>query len=358
MADFYEILEVPRDAPAEEIKKAYRRLARECTSRRQPRRRARRRRASRSSPPPTRCCPILTSGPRYDRFGSADGFDIGDPFGSGEGFGDLFDAFFGGGQPVPVRRACRADPAGPARGSRPRGGGHPGFTEALLRRHDRRDGPHRRRLRELRGHRRRARHVCQRPVPSSAAAPGEVRSVRNTVLGQIVSASRLSAVRRNRSGDPEPCPECQGEGRIVTDRTFTVDVPPGVDDGSTLRLTGRGAVGPRGGGAGDLYVRLRVRPDERFDRQGDDLVHRLEAADDPGSARRGCRGRDASTARRSCTIPPGTQSGRLFKLRGRGVPHLNGRGRGDLIVVADVAVPSRSRRGVRAPVAGAGRAPR
>src|SRR5689334_21177805 len=72
-----------------------------------------------------------------------------------------------------------------------------------------------------------------------------------------------------------PCPDCRGEGRRTAERTYTVDVPAGVDDGTTLRLTGRGAAGPRGGPAGDLYVQLRVKPHDRFQRHGHDLVHVL-----------------------------------------------------------------------------------
>ncbi|MCZ7629052.1 MAG: hypothetical protein M5U19_08290 [Microthrixaceae bacterium] len=113
-----------------------------------------------------------------------------------------------------------------------------------------------------------------------------------------------------------------------------------MDDGSTLRLTGRGAVGARGGGAGDLYVRLRVNADARFERKGDDLLHRLEVP--VTQAALGAQVTiDTPDGTETLDIPGGTQPGRLFKIRGKGVPHLNGRGRGDLLVVAEVMVPTK-----------------
>ena len=96
------------------------------------------------------------------------------------------------------------------------------------------------------------------------AGTGQVRRVRQSILGQMVTAAPCGRCAGIGQIIPEPCGGCDGEGRKVDDRTYTVDVPAGVDTGSTLRLTGRGAVGPRGGPAGDLYVHLRVKPDDRF----------------------------------------------------------------------------------------------
>jgi len=121
---------------------------------------------------------------------------------------------------------------------------------------------------------------------------------------------------------------------------YQVDVPAGVDTGSTLRLTGRGAVGPRGGGAGDLYVHLRVAPHERFRREADDLVASL-----PVSIAQAALGTKfllpTFEGDEEIIVPPGTQPGREFVLRGRGVPRLQGRGRGDLRVRVDVQVPTK-----------------
>jgi molecular chaperone DnaJ len=137
-----------------------------------------------------------------------------------------------------------------------------------------------------------------------------------------------------------PCPTCSGEGRVVTDRSFQVDVPAGVDTGSTLRLTGRGAAGPRKGASGDLYVHLRVAPHDHLVRAGVDLVAEL-----PISIAQAALGTRITMPTLDgdevITIPAGTQPGREFVFRGRGVPRLQGRGRGDLKVVVRVDVPTK-----------------
>jgi molecular chaperone DnaJ len=168
---------------------------------------------------------------------------------------------------------------------------------------------------------------------------GEVRVVRQTVLGQMVSAS----VCRTCGGQGEviasPCPTCSGAGRLIEDTTYTVDVPAGVDEGSTLRLTGRGAVGMRGGAPGDLYVRLRVKPHDRFERHGDDLVHALPVS--MAQATLGAHNMlETLDGFEDLVIPRGTQSGKVFKLKHRGVPRLDGRGRGDLLVQVNVQIPT------------------
>ena len=119
----------------------------------------------------------------------------------------------------------------------------------------------------------------------------------------------------------------------------TVDIPAGVDTGSTLRLTGRGAVGPRGGPAGDLYVHVVVADDEVFGRQGDDLIARLVLS--PVQAALGARVPfETLDSAEELDIARGTQSGRLLRLRGLGVPHVTGRGRGDLIIEVVVETPT------------------
>ena len=137
-----------------------------------------------------------------------------------------------------------------------------------------------------------------------------------------------------------PCERCRGEGRLIEERTYQVDVPAGVDNGSTLRLTGRGAVGPRRGAAGDLYVHVRVRPHDRFTRDGHDLV-----CDLPIAFTQAALGAhltiDTLDGTEDLVLPAGTQTGRVFKLRGRGVPHLGGRSRGDVLVRVSVETPTR-----------------
>jgi molecular chaperone DnaJ len=172
------------------------------------------------------------------------------------------------------------------------------------------------------------------------AGTGQVRRVRQSLLGQMVTAGPCP--RCNGSGQivPTPCPTCRGEGRTVEERTYNVDVPAGVDTGSTLRLTGRGAAGPRGGPAGDLYVHLRVQPHERFERAGYDLVTEM-----PISFAQAALGThlelETLDGAEEIVVAAGTQSGRELRLRGRGVPHVEGRGRGDVRVVLRVDTPTK-----------------
>ncbi|HTO01572.1 MAG TPA: J domain-containing protein, partial [Microthrixaceae bacterium] len=169
---------------------------------------------------------------------------------------------------------------------------------------------------------------------------GQVRAVRQTVLGQIVSTSPCRSCGGQGQIIPNPCDVCSGAGRLIEEKTYTVDVPPGVDEGSTLKLAGRGAVGMRGGPAGDLYVRLRVKAHDRFVRNGDDLLHDLEIP--MTQAVLGAR-LDLETldGQEELVIPRGTQGGKVFRLKGRGVPRLDGRGRGDLMVRVTVDIPKK-----------------
>ena len=135
-----------------------------------------------------------------------------------------------------------------------------------------------------------------------------------------------------------PCSTCRGEGRRTEARTYTVDVPAGLDTGSTLRLTGRGAAGPRGGPNGDLYVHVKVRPHARFVREGSDLIHDLDIP--MTQAALGAHIKyETLDGEEDLVIPAGTRTGRVFTLRGRGVQHVGGRGRGDLHVRVTVETP-------------------
>ena len=137
-----------------------------------------------------------------------------------------------------------------------------------------------------------------------------------------------------------PCPTCRGEGRVTVDKTYTVEVPAGVMTGSTLRLTRRGAAGPRGGARGDLYVHLRVQVHPKFWREEDDLVTNV-----PISIAQAALGTkvvlETLDGDEDLAVPAGTQSGHEFVLRGRGVPRLHGRGRGNLRAIILVEVPTK-----------------
>jgi molecular chaperone DnaJ len=167
---------------------------------------------------------------------------------------------------------------------------------------------------------------------------GQLRKVRQSFLGQMVTSG--PCIRCGGLGQviPNPCPTCSGEGRVVEERSYTVEIPGGVDSGTTLRLSGRGAVGPRGGGAGDLYVHVAVEPHEHLVRQGADLFHRL--AIPLTQATLGAVVPYATLdGEERLTIPRGMQTGHTIRLRGQGVPLVQGRGRGDLIVELVVETP-------------------
>ena len=267
--DYYELLEVSRGCTPDELKRAYRRLARELHPDTNPDPEAEARFKQVALAYETLSDPERRQ--RYDRFGPEGAAGGGGP-GFGGGLGDLFDAFFGGGGPFGGGGA----PAGPPRGADLEQVIDLSFEEAVF--------------------------GTQAPVTVRTAVPcddceatgaapgttvttcpecggvGQVQRVRQSLLGQMVTTGLCPRCGGAGTFVESPCPSCRGDGRIVGERTFTVDVPAGIDSGSTLRLTGRGAVGPRGGPLGDLYVHVRVRPHDRFTRQGYDLAHELHVS--------------------------------------------------------------------------------
>ncbi len=338
MADYYELLGVSRTASADEIKKSYRRLARELHPDANPGDPA----AEEKFKQVARAYEVLSDPDqraRYDRFGEQGmggaGAGAGDFFGGGAGgLGDLFDAFFGGGSPFGGTRG----PAGPPRGQDLEVVADIAFEQAVfgatvpvtVRTASRCD--------DCNGSG--AGGGTQPVTCSECNGRGQVQRVRQSMLGQMVTSSACPKCGGLGQVVVTPCPTCSGEGRTIGEKVYQVDVPAGVDTGSTLRLTGRGAVGQRGGAAGDLYVHLRVAPHAHFRREADDLVAVL-----PVSIAQASLGTKFTLATlegdEEIVVPPGTQPGREFVLRQRGVPRLQGRGRGDLRVRIDVQVPTK-----------------
>jgi molecular chaperone DnaJ len=137
----------------------------------------------------------------------------------------------------------------------------------------------------------------------------------------------------------QKCHGCRGGGLIQEERTLTVEIPAGVDDGTRLRLSGRGGAGEAAAPPGDLYVEVRVATDERFERRGDDLFHRVRLG--MAEAALGVELKiplvDGETT--EIEVPRGTQPGTVYRLSKQGMPRLRRRGRGDLLVEIDVAIP-------------------
>ncbi|HEX4979797.1 MAG TPA: molecular chaperone DnaJ [Acidimicrobiales bacterium] len=332
--DYYALLGVGHDASDDDIKKAYRRLARELHPDANPDDpEAHDRFKEVSVAYETLRDPERRR--RYDMFGpdGARAGAAGNPFGAGFGFGDIFDAFFGGAGTGGFGRRQR----GPVRGQDMEQLLELDFEDAVF------GARHEVSLR--------APVPCETcsatgakpgtaPAPCSACGgTGEVRRVRQSMLGQVVTAGPCPRCAGAGEEIADPCPDCRGEGRRTEEKVYEVDVPPGVEDGTQLRLPGRGAAGPRGGPPGDLYLHVRVRPHERFVREGPHLVAEVRVS--MAQAALGTTvAFEALDGEEDLVIPAGTQSGRIFTLRGRGVPAGRGRGAGDLLVRVVVETPT------------------
>ncbi len=334
MADHYETLGVARDATDEELKRAYRKKARQYHPDANPGDTTAEARFKEVSA----AYEVLSDPERrslYDRFGTDDAkaARMADPFSGG--LGSIFDAFFGDDSPF----------AGFGSQSR-RQGPPPGEdleAHVDLDLHEVVFGAER----EVTVRTAVRCEPCDGSGAESGTSPvrcpqcggsGQVRTVRQSMLGQMVTASPCDACGGLGEMVERPCRDCDGHGRKLERRTYSVQVPMGVDDGTTLRLSGRGAAGPRGGAHGDLYVHTRVRPHPRFHRNGSDLVHELHVPFTQAAlgARLEYETLDGSE---EIVIPKGTETGAVVRLRGRGVPSVRGRGRGDLLVQLVVDVP-------------------
>jgi molecular chaperone DnaJ len=327
MPDHYEALGVSRDATQEEIRRAYRKLARQLhpdANPGDPQAEERFKEVSRAyevlSDPERRR--------RYDLFGEervgAAGFtDFG-------GISDLFSAFFGGG-------GASARRTGPARGADV-------LAEVELTLEEAASGVERDvRVTTL--------VECDACEGSGAAAgthpsrcrecggTGELRQVQRTFLGSVMTSTTCPACRGAGEVIASPCPECDARGRVRAGETLSVKIPPGVDDGAQLRVSGRGEAGVRGGRSGDLYVQLRVLPHDTFKRVGDDLGVEITVPMTV-AALGGVVAVPTLEGEEEIEIDPGTQSGEVATLKGKGMPRLDRHGRGDLVALLKVDIPS------------------
>jgi molecular chaperone DnaJ len=332
-SDYYAILGVSKDATPEEIKKAYRKLARELHPDVNPSEEERFKEVTRAyevlSDPEKRQIVDLGGDPLAPGGGGG-----ASPFGAGfGGLGDIMDAFFGGG-------------GGSARG--PRGRARPG-ADALLRLDldlsDTAFGIQR----EITVDTAVLCHTCEGEGSAPGTHPetckqckgsGEVQQVTRSILGQMVTARACPRCGGYGSVIESPCRECHGEGRVRGRRTLTVKVPAGVEDGMRIRLNSEGEVGPGGGPPGDLYIEIHERQHPEFEREGDDLHCQLKIPMTTAVLGASVELQTLDSTE-NITVKPGTQPGATITLNARGVPHLRRGGRGDLYVHVAVEIPTR-----------------
>ncbi|KGM08521.1 molecular chaperone DnaJ [Cellulomonas bogoriensis] len=332
MSNYYEVLGVSQDATPEQIKKAYRRLARELHPDV-----AQGPDAEDRFKDVSRAYEVLSNPDKramYDRGvdPTAPGGGAGGA-GAGFGFQDIFETFFGagagGGQRGPVPRSRRGQ-------------------DALVRLDiDLKDavfGVHR----ELQVDTAVLCTTCQGSCCRAGTSPrtcevcggrGAVQRVARSFLGQVMTSSPCAACQGYGTVIPEPCTECSGEGRVRSRRTLKIDVPAGVETGTRIKLTGQGEVGPAGGPAGDVYLEVRERRHETFVRRGDDL-HCTLPVPMTAAALGTVVELETLDGARQIDVRPGTQPGDVLVEKGLGVGHLHGAGRGDLNVHVDVQVPT------------------
>jgi molecular chaperone DnaJ len=331
--DLYEVLGVGRSATADELKKAYRKLAMQF----HPDRNKESDAADRFKEV-NHAYEVLSDNAkreRYDRFGHA-GVDGGagpqgfDGFSNNfEGFGDIFDAFFGGSRSGRRR-------SGPTRGADLRYSLDLAFEEAVFGAEKEITYKRAETCAECTGTG--AAPGTEPEVCGTCSGAGEIRRAQQSVFGQFVNVTACPRCKGEGRVIASPCVQCRGVGLQRNDRTIKVTIPRGVDNGSQIRITGEGEGGPRGGGAGNLYVVLNVKPHKLFERVEDHILYEL-----PVNMAQAALGATVTIptldGEEDVEIPAGTQSGDDFALRGHGVPHLRGAGRGDMIIRATVVVP-------------------
>lgn len=331
--DLYEVLGVARNASPDELKKAYRKLAMQYHPDRN-----QSEDAAEHFKEINRAYEVLSDTDlraRYDRFGmagvdgaSGQGFE---GFGSFEGFGDIFDAFFGGAQRGGARRR-----RGPARGADLRYNLRITFEEAVFGAEKEIEFPRPERCERCNG--RGADPGTDLVTCPECNGSGEIRRSQQSVFGQFVNVSACGRCQGEGRIVEHPCAQCRGTGRERKTRKLSVKIPAGVDDGAQIRLSGEGEAGARGGEYGNLYVVLSVAAHAQFERVEDHILYELplNIAQAALGARLTIPTLDGELP---LEIPAATQDGDDFVLRGKGVPHLRGGGRGDMVVRASVVVP-------------------
>lgn len=338
--DYYEVLGVDRNANDAELKKAYRNLAKKYHPDVNPGDKA----AEAKFKEANEAYEVLSDSQkrgRYDQFGHAgtdpNGFGGGGGFSSDfdfGGIGDIFETFFGGsgfGGRSKTRR-------GPQKGADIKYSMDISFEEAAF-------GIER----EINVSKM---EVCSKCTGSGAKpgsnvttcshcnGTGQVQIKQNTPFGQFINTKICDACKGEGKIITEPCPACNGKGRLRSTKKIKIDIPAGIDDGQTISLRGGGDPGLKGGPNGDLYVNIRVKSHPLFSRQGNNVV-----CDVPITFTQAALGAELEVptldGKVKYTVPEGTQTGSVFRLKGKGIPYLRGNGRGDQYVKVTIEVPKK-----------------
>ncbi len=329
--DYYEVLGVAREATDEEIKKAFRKLAFKYHPDHNPENETADKFKECSEAYQVLCDTEKRTA--YDRYGShgpegdlARGFE---GFGF-NGFGDIFDAFFGGGA-TQTRQS-------PQRGPDLKMRFNISFEEAVFG-SDKSVGVTRlEHCPTCGGH---GAKPGTNPVRcANCDGSGQVRRVEQSIFGRFVTSAACPRCHGEGNVIEESCPECRGAGKVKAQRDLSVKIPAGVDDGTQVRLSGEGGAGRRGGGNGDLYILLSVAAHPDFVRDGDDIHYDLGI--NFAQAALGTEVEVPSlNGPEKLKIPSGSQTGRVFRLKGKGVRHLQRGGYGDELVTLHVVVPDK-----------------
>ncbi|WP_153506335.1 molecular chaperone DnaJ [Cumulibacter manganitolerans] len=335
--DYFAALGVDKNASPAEIKKAYRKLARDYHPDVNPSPEAKERfrevsRAYEVLTDPEKRRIVDLGGDPYDQGRGGAGAGFGNAgFG---GFSDIMDAFFGGGAGGGRQRKSRVRPGADA------------LLPVELTLEETAFGVHKEFAVETA-------IVCdscegQGTSPGTTIAEcgtcggrGEIQAVQRTLLGQMMVSRECHACRGTGTIIPSPCAKCGGDGRVRARRTVSAKIPAGVEDGMRIRLAGQGEVGPGGGPAGDLYIEVHELPHDIFTRDGDDLHCRVTLPMTSAALGTSLELTNLDESVEDLEIKAGTQSGDKMTVRGKGVPRLRSSVRGDLVVHLEVRTPTR-----------------
>ncbi len=339
--DYYQILGVSRDADKEELKRAYRRLARKYHPdvNKEPGAEEKFKEINRAyevlSEPETRA--------RYDRFGEAgvggagaSGFDYGDMGGFADIFETIFSGFGGGGMGTGTQSRRRQ---GPARGDDLRLDLKLDFREAVFGGEKQIRIPHLESCNTCNGTG--AKPGTGVSTCGTCSGSGQVRRATRTPFGSFAQVSVCPTCNGKGQVIEEKCSTCHGAGRMQETKKLKITIPPGVDNGTRLRVSGEGDAGVRGGSPGDLYVYLFVEADNEFTREGINIKSEISVS--YLQAILGCN-LEVNTVdgKEGISIPPGTQPGTILTLENKGVPKLgNPVSRGDHLITVKVKIPTR-----------------